>query len=313
MLRGSAQSVSAPGPQTLAGTTYAFSGWSDGGAATHQITAPATATTYRATYAAQSGGPAGLVGAWSFDEPSGPTVADASGRGNPGTISGATRNASGRFGGALAFDGVNDMVTVSDAASLDLTTGMTLEAWVNPSALGSAWRTAMLKEGGGLSYALYAHDGAGHSAGYIDQGTDRDVVSPAALPLNAWSHLAMSYDGTTMRLYVNGAQVATRAQTGAIVASTGPLRFGGNSVWGEWFAGRLDELRVYNRALTAAEVAADVDRPVGPASRRGWRSRRRRSRSAGRRTARSRRRGRSRSPTTAAACSASRRATTRRG
>ncbi len=264
VLRGSAQSVTADASQTLAGTTYAFTGWSDGGAATHQITAPATATTYRATYAAQGGGPAGLVGAWSFDEPSGPTVADASGRANPGTISGATRNVAGRFGGALTFDGVNDMVTVSDAASLDLTTGMTLEAWVNPSALGSAWRTAMLKEGGGLSYALYAHDGAGHSAGYIDQGTDRDVVSPAALPLNAWSHLAVSYDGGTMRLYVNGAQVATRAQTGAIVASTGPLRFGGNSVWGEWFAGRLDELRVYNRALTAAEVAADVDRPVGP-------------------------------------------------
>ena len=67
-----------------------------------------------------------------------------------------------------------------------------------------------------------------------------------------------------MRLYVNGTQVATRAQTGALATSDGPLRFGGNTVWGEWFAGRLDELRVYNRALTAAEVAADVTRPVGP-------------------------------------------------
>ena len=58
--------------------------------------------------------------------------------------------------------------------------------------------------------------------------------------------------------------MATRAQTGALATSDGPLRFGGNTVWGEWFAGRLDELRVYNRALTAAEVAADVTRPVGP-------------------------------------------------
>ena len=265
VLRGSSQGITADASQTLAGTTYAFTGWSDGGAAAHQITAPATATTYRATYTAQSGGPAGLVGAWGFDEASGPSAADASGRGNAGTIAGATRSASGRFGGALTFDGVNDLVTVPDAASLDLTTGMTLEAWVNPTALGTAWRTAMLKErGSGLAYALYAHDGAGHNAGYAFTGAERGVASPAALPLNAWTHVATTYDGTTLRQYVGGVQVASTAVSGALTVSTGALRFGGNNVWGEWFAGRLDELRVYNRALTAAEVAADVTRPVGP-------------------------------------------------
>ena len=77
--------------------------------------------------------PAGLVGAWGFDEGTGTTVADASPAGNSGTISGATRTAFGRFGGALSFDGVNDMVTIPDANSLDLTTGMTLSAWVNPT------------------------------------------------------------------------------------------------------------------------------------------------------------------------------------
>ena len=53
--------------------------------------------------------------------------------------------------------------------------------------------------------------------------------------------------------------------TGALATCTGALRFGGNAVWaGEFFSGRLDELRVYDRALTAAEVAADMTRPVGP-------------------------------------------------
>src|SRR5690242_17396442 len=75
----------------------------------------------------------GLVGAWGFDEAGGAVVADASGTGNAGTIAGATRTAAGRFGGALAFDGVNDLVTVADASSLDLTTAMTLEAWVYPT------------------------------------------------------------------------------------------------------------------------------------------------------------------------------------
>ena len=265
VIQGSTQGLSAPGPQTLGGRTYAFSGWSDGGAASHVITAPAAPTTYRATFAEQ-GGPAGLVGAWGFDEASGPQAADASGRGNHGTISGATRAAAGRFGGALGFDGTNDWVTVPDQASLDLTTGMTLEAWVNPAALGGAWRTALLKENGGtLAYALYAHDGARGPAGHVNPGADTGVGAASALPVNAWSHVAVTYDATTMRVYVNGAQVATRAVSGALQNGSGPLRIGGNAVWGgEFFSGSLDEVRVYNRALTAAEVAADVTRPVGP-------------------------------------------------
>ena len=101
----------------------------------------------------------GLVGAWGFDETSGTAVTDASGRGNNGTIAGATRSTAGKFGSALTFDGVNDWVTVPDSASLDLTTRATLEAWVFPTALGNAWRTAVLKEQPGqLVYGLYANN-----------------------------------------------------------------------------------------------------------------------------------------------------------
>jgi glucose/arabinose dehydrogenase len=262
---GSTQSLSAPAPQTLGGRTYGFSAWADGGAQNHSIVAPANAATYRATFTEQGAVP-GLVGAWGFDETSGTQASDASGRVNNGVISGATRTAAGRFGGALTFDGVDDWVTIADAASLDLSTGMTLEAWVNPTALGSAWRTAMLKENGGtLAYGLYPHDGAGHSSAHVNQGADLNLTSPGAVPLNTWTHLAATYDATTLRLYVNGTQVGSRAIGGALRASSGPLRFGGNAVWaGEFFQGRLDELRVYDRALSASEVAADMTRPVGP-------------------------------------------------
>ena len=84
------------------------------------------------------------------------------------------------------------------------------------------------------------------------------------MPLNTWTHLATTFDGATWRLYVNGAQVASRALATAIPVSTGPLRIGGNSIWSEWFQGQLDEIRIYNRGLTAAEVLADRDRPVNP-------------------------------------------------
>jgi hypothetical protein len=70
--------------------------------------------------------------------------------------------------------------------------------------------------------------------------------------------LAATYDGATQRLYVNGALVASRAQTGLIKTSTSALRIGGDSVWGEYFGGKIDEVRVYNRALSQTEIQKDM-------------------------------------------------------
>jgi hypothetical protein len=61
---------------------------------------------------------------------------------------------------------------------------------------------------------------------------------------------------------VNGAVAASKAQTGSVPASTGVLRIGGNSIWPEWFNGLIDNVRVYNRALTQAQIQADIQTPV---------------------------------------------------
>src|SRR5262245_21130959 len=82
----------------------------------------------------------GLVAAYGFNEGSGTTVTDVSGNTNTGTISGATWTTAGKFGGALVFNGTNARVTISDAPSLRLTTGMTLEAWVFPTTAPTGWR-----------------------------------------------------------------------------------------------------------------------------------------------------------------------------
>ena len=210
------------------------------------------------------GNNAGLVGAYNFEEASGTTVVDASGKGNTGTISGATRTTQGRFGKALSFDGVNDWVTINDAASLDLTTGMTLEAWVYPTVNMSQWATVVLKEqpGGGL-YELYANgDKSQPLTSVTVAGQYRVLAGGPWLLANQWTHLAATYDGTTQRLYVNGTQVAQRPQTGPIQVSSSPLRLGGNSVWGEFFKGRIDEVRLYNRALSAAAINADLNTAI---------------------------------------------------
>jgi hypothetical protein len=192
-------------------------------------------------------------------------VFDSSGNGNHGTISGAQRVA-GRFGRGLRFDGVNDLVTVADADSLDLTEAMTLEAWVKPTALGSMWRTVAVKEQPShLAYALYAGNGKGRPSGHVYTSGDRDVASSSALPLNAWRHLASTWDGRTLRLYVDGSQVASRSLSGRAVASGAPLRFGGNRVWREWFKGLIDEVRIYARALSPTELRADRAAGIGAA------------------------------------------------
>ena len=207
----------------------------------------------------------GLVVAFGFGEGSGTTTSDSSAAGNHGSIAGATWSAAGRNGGALSFDGVNDMVTVADSASLDVTR-VTMMAWLRPTTL-SGWRTALLKEAGsnGLAYALYAHDNAPRPASYLNTGgPDVSAEGAAALAVNTWTHLATSYDGATLRLYVNGVEVGSRAVTGNISASGDPLRIGGNQIWGEWFAGLIDDLRIYNRALTATEIQTDMNTAVTP-------------------------------------------------
>jgi glucose/arabinose dehydrogenase len=210
----------------------------------------------------------GLVAAYGFNEGGGTSLGDASGNGNVGTVSGATWTTAGRFGSALSFDGTNDWVTVADAPGLRLTTGMTLMAWVYPTAHGNGvWRNVLIKERpGGEVYNLYANVDTNAPTVYVvraaDPGTPLDARGTAQLPLNAWTHLAATHDGTTLRLFVNGAQVGSRAVSGSLLTSSGALRIGGNSIWGEFFRGRIDEVRVYNRALSAAEIQADMNAPI---------------------------------------------------
>ena len=137
----------------------------------------------------------GLVAAYAFDEGSGTTVADASGNGHTGTIANTTWAASGKYGKALQFNGSNALVTVPDAASLHLSSGMTLEAWVIPSTVDGSWRDVIYK--GNDNYYLEAtSSSAGHpDAGMIAGGSYAEAYGTAALPASSWSFLAETYDG----------------------------------------------------------------------------------------------------------------------
>src|SRR5205085_11115230 len=149
-----------------------------------------------------------------------------------GSVSNTSWTSSGKNGGALSFNGSNASVTVPDATSLDLTTGMTLEAWVDPTSLGSAWRCVLFKEQpGSFVYSLYAHDSA-HPIAQLNLGGEQNAPGTAALATGAWTHLAATYDGSTLRLYVNATLAASKTISGTLPNSTGALRIGGNSIWG---------------------------------------------------------------------------------
>ena len=136
---------------------------------------------------------------------------------------------------------------------------MTLEAWVYPTSVSSAWRDVIYK--GNDNYYL---EGTSSSSSRPAMGGTfgAPLYGTTALIANTWAHLAATYDGATMRLYVNGVQVASRTQTGAIATSTNPLQVGGDSIYGQYFAGRIDEVRIYNRTLSVAEIQSDMNTPL---------------------------------------------------
>ncbi len=206
----------------------------------------------------------GLVAAYSFNEGSGTTVSDSSGNGNNGTISGATWTTSGKYGSALSFNGRSSRVIINDSASLHLSSGMTLEAWVSSTSVPASWEDVIYKQND--IYFLEAGSGVSKhppaiGATFASHG-DQYLAGVSSLAANTWTHLAATYDGTTLLLYVNGVQVASRAVSDSITSSTQALQIGGDAAYGQYFTGIIDEVRVYNLAITAAEIQNDMVTPI---------------------------------------------------
>jgi hypothetical protein len=115
-----------------------------------------------------------------------------------------------------------------------------------------------------MVYSLYANQDATRPTGQVFVGgLEQSATGTAALPLNAWTHLAVTFDGSGLTLYVNGMLVQTSVVVGTMPTSTGVLHMGGDSVWGEWYMGLIDDVRIYSRALTQAQIQTDMNTPVG--------------------------------------------------
>ena len=204
-----------------------------------------------------------LVAAYAFDEGSGGAVTDASGKGHFGTISGATWTTAGRYGGALSFNGSNASVDLGGLGTF-YGTGFTLEAWVdkqtatkNDVAVLGTWTAS--QSGGPMIWVDHL---ATHYPLTMNQGMSNYLDSGQNPVAGTWQHLAVTFDGTTARFYIDGVEVANRAVSGSI-GSSNSWRVGayGGTPSG-FFDGLIDEVRIYSRALSATEVQTDMNDPV---------------------------------------------------
>ena len=140
--------------------------------------------------------PPGLVAAYGFEETTGTGATDGSGNGHAGTIIGATRSTDRPLRPRAELrrrQRLGDGARRERARPDDR---LTMSAWVNPTAVGSIWRTVLMKEQpGGLIYALYAGDGTGKPSGHVFTTASSARRGPANTPLNTWTHLASTWDG----------------------------------------------------------------------------------------------------------------------
>ncbi|HUS83435.1 MAG TPA: LamG domain-containing protein, partial [Dehalococcoidia bacterium] len=206
----------------------------------------------------------GLVAHYMMDEDGGTTLVDSSPPANDGTISGNPTWVTGQDGLALRLDGSGDYALVPDDYCLNITDAITLVGWVRPERLATQDLIKKATNGGTNGYELSLSSSTSSWPDKVffrlNQQTDADtyrVNSSSLYPYdgNTWIHVAGTYDGTTMRIYYNGVFEASTPGPSGIASNSLSLGIGAQSDATRSFLGAMDEVRIYNRALSDSEIA----------------------------------------------------------
>ena len=204
----------------------------------------------------------GLVGSWHFNEGSGTTAYDSSGRGNDGTLVNGPIWVDGKYGKALRFDGVDDYVDCGNDASLKTPSGNTVEAWVYFNDVNNA-ATLISKDDDTNRDYLISLPTAGKLRAHIrTTGGFRHIDFISSVTTGKWYYVAQTYDGSVLKLYINGTLDKSGTFNESIVTTGAKLTIGRRECnkWGyQPLNGLIDEVRIYNRALSAEEIKAHYE------------------------------------------------------
>ncbi|MCP4452204.1 MAG: LamG domain-containing protein, partial [Planctomycetes bacterium] len=199
--------------------------------------------------------PDSLVAHWALDDGTGTTATDSAGA-NHATVEGPSSWVSGHVGDAIELNGaLTSYVNCGTSAALDITDALTLSAWVLASEpaeslrpiVGKGDHAYMLRHGSGETFDFFIFSsGAWHQI---------SAAAPDSLHLNSWNHVAGTFDGSQLRLYINGVLSTSQDYAGTISVAEHNVNIGRNSeVIDRVYRGSIDEVRIYNSALTDTEI-----------------------------------------------------------
>jgi hypothetical protein len=200
----------------------------------------------------------GLVAHWKFDDGAGGTATDSAGTNN-GTLIGDPTWTTGRFDGALNFDGIGDYVSVAPIAPLIGNT-VTAQAWIRLSEFSGMWTPILTQNLGNNGYYFYVYTGK-PSFYIVVSPSYVQTISPELINLNQWYHVAGTNDGSNLKLYVDGQLKDSVSSTGFLGVNNN-ANIGSEPVSPLYFNGLIDDVRIYDRAVSESEFQ-DTANPVG--------------------------------------------------
>lgn len=200
-----------------------------------------------------------LLGDWRMDAIAGGTTSDSSGAGRTATVVGAPSLTTGVYGNALSFNKSSHLL-VDNAPALNPSTQITIAAWIKPTTSGTQYvvRKGRHDATDGFELSLSSDGKVFVRFNQASSGDSFRVNSTSKYPTNGstWLHVAATYDGSTIKLYINGVLQASKNAAFQIASNNLPLAIGAQDDGYRGFAGAIDGVKLFNRALSAAEIVA---------------------------------------------------------
>lgn len=219
-------------------------------------------------------GSTGLAAAYQMNDGTGTSLTDNSGNGHTGTLSaGASWTASPvqASANALHLDGSDDFVSIPNTSSLNLTTSLTIESWIfatKTTGMQDVVCKSSLSQNTGYIFPR-TDDGWQNLVAYLHIGGAWRIFSVPFPSLNTWHHLAVTYDGAQVKIYINGTLATTQAYSGAITTNTNPLTIGAQPGYSSLFGGAVDDIRIWNVVRTQAEIQNSMNAELNPSTQSG--------------------------------------------